>query len=252
MSPLCSVQAMAEAFWRRAGGVEPFPRTMEVAIMRALPVAIVLLPRLQLSSVERWLRQRHALFRFPCTNRRVHGCVVAYRGLGVIFADGADTPGEIRLTLAHEAAHFLVDYLQPREEALARLGPVFADVLDGRREPTVQERVHAVLNHVHLGVYHNLIERRADGQPTLSAIWDAEDRADRLALELVAPAQAVLAQVDLGLPRHGQRHAAVVQRLIQTFGLPEDMADWYGRALLRSVGKGLSWLEQLGLRARCD
>lgn len=252
MSPLSEAQAMAEAFWRRAGEIEPFPRTMQAAIMRALPVAIVLLPRLHLSSVERWLHQRHVPFRFPCENRRLHGCVVAYRGLGVIFADGTDGPGELRLTLAHEVAHFLVDYLQPREEALARLGPAFAAVLDGHREPTVQERVHTVLNHVHVGVYHNLIERRADGQPLLSAIWDAEDRADRLALELVAPAQAVLAQVDLTLPHYSQRHAAVVQRLIQTFGLPEDMADWYGRALLQSIGKGLSWLEQLGLRARCD
>jgi len=252
MSRLSEVRAMAEAFWQRAGEVELFPRTMQAAIMRALPVAIVLLPRLHLSNVERWLRERRVPFRFPCADRRVHGCVVAYRGLGVIFADGTDGPGELRLTLAHEAAHFLVDYLQPREEALARLGPAFADVLDGRREPTTQERVHAVLNHVHVGVYHNLIERRADGQPTLSAIWDAEDRADRLALELIAPAQAVLAQVDLSLPHYSQRHAAVVRCLTATFGLPEDMADWYGRMLLRSVGKGPSWLEQLGLRARRD
>ncbi len=249
MSHLSGVRAMANAFWRRAGEVEPFPRTMQAAIMRALPLAVVLLPRLQLSSAERWLRERHAPFRFPCTNRRVHGCVVAYRGLGVIFADGADEPGELRLTLAHEAAHFLADYLQPRENALARLGPAFADVLDGRREPTVQERVYAVLNHVHVGVYHNLMERRADGQPTLSAIWDAEDRADRLALELIAPAQAVLARVDLTLPRYSQRHAAIVQCLTATFGLPDDMADWYGRMLLQSIGKGVSWLEQLGLRA---
>lgn len=249
MTHLSEVRAMAEAFWRRAGEVEPFPRTMQAAIMRALPVAIVLLPRLHLSSVERWLRQRHVPFRFPCKNRRLHGCVVAYRGLGVIFADGTDGPGELRLTLAHEAAHFLVDYLQPREAALARLGPAFADVLDGQREPTTQERVHAVLNHAHLGVYHNLIERRADGQPLLSTVWDAEDRADRLALELIAPAQAVLSRVDLTLPRYSQRHAATVQCLRDTFGLPDDMADWYGRALLQSIGKGLSWLEQLGLRA---
>jgi len=245
---LTEIQAAADEFWRRAGRAEPFPRTLQQPIMLALPVAIVLLPRLQVSSVERWLHERHAPFQFPCANRRLHGCLVAYGGHGVVFVDGSDLPGEIRLTLAHEAAHFLEDYLRPREEALSRLGLGFMDVLDSRRVPTVEERIHAVLSHVPLGVYHDLMERSPNGQVTSSAAWDAEDRADRLALELIAPAEAVLAQVDLNLSQYSQRRAETTRHLVETFGLPADMADWYGRMLLESIGKGPSWLEQLGLR----
>jgi hypothetical protein len=69
--------------------------------MLALPVSIIPLPRLQLASIENWLRRYQIPYRFPCANRRVRGCLVAYKGCGLIFVDETDTPDERRLTLAN-------------------------------------------------------------------------------------------------------------------------------------------------------
>ena len=242
------IQAAAESFWQRVGSIEPFPRTLEQAIMLALPVTIIKLSMLHLATIEHWFRQRQVAYQFPCENRRVRGCLVAYCGQGLIFVDQTDPPGEVRLTLAHEAAHFLEDYLIPRLEAIKRLGPEIIEVLDGLRAPTVKERVHALLASVPLAVYHRYMERGAKGELTLSAVWDAEDRADRLALELVAPSDDVLQQTRLTQPRYQERRTEMVRVLTTTFGLPTDLADLYGRGLLQSSGKGPSFLEQLGLR----
>jgi hypothetical protein len=217
--------------------------------MQALPVSVVKLSNLQVRTVEQWIRRRGAAYRFPCANRHLHGCVMAYRGQGMIFADAADPPSELRLTLAHEAAHFFVDYLQPRERALARMGSDIAAVLDDDRPPTVSERVHAALAGVPLVFYYNLMERGDQGQLPVSAIWDAEDRADRLALELLAPWDAVLARADLTPPTYPQRLEALTALLTHTFDLPADLIPLYARQILRALGKGPSFLEQLGLRA---
>ncbi|MFN8557423.1 MAG: ImmA/IrrE family metallo-endopeptidase [Dehalococcoidia bacterium] len=40
----------------------------------------------------------------------------------MIIVDSSDAPDEVRFTVAHEAAHFLLDYEQPRARAVAALG----------------------------------------------------------------------------------------------------------------------------------
>lgn len=249
MSRHAQIQATAEEFWQRVGQVVPFPRDLELPIMKALPVTIVKLPSLHLTIIERWLRQRKVAYQFPCADRQVRGCLVAYRGQGIIFIDAADHPNEVRLTLAHEATHFLEDYARPRAQAIARLGPAIIPVLDGDRPPAVRERVHAILSSAPIALYYRYMERGKDNDIALSSVWDAEDRADRLALELIAPAELVLDPAALDKPSYQERRKAVVQTLTTTFGLPEDMADWYGRMLLQSAGRGPSFLEQLGLSA---
>ena len=56
-------QDAIDLFWRQAGGVEPFPRKLERAVLLALPIAIIKLPRLHTNSIEKWLsnRVRHTL-----------------------------------------------------------------------------------------------------------------------------------------------------------------------------------------------
>ncbi len=249
MSHYAHIQVAADEFWRRAGVREGFPRHLEKAVMLALPAAVVPLPRLQLAGIERWLRKRNVAYSFPCANRWVRGCLVAYRGQGIIFVDSADPAAEVRLTIAHEAAHFLEDYLRPREEAIARLGPQIIDVLDGDRPPSVIERVNAALVGTRLVFYYRYMEREPNGEPALSAAWDAEDHADQLALELVAPADTVREHTNLNQTSYAERCKEIVGVLTSTFGLPTDMANMYGRALLQSLGKGPSFLEQLGLNA---
>ncbi len=246
------VRAASDEFWHRAGtaGTEKgFPRNLEEAVMLALPAAVTALPELQLTKIERWLRAHNVAYRFHCANRGVRGCLVAYRGQGIIFVDNTDPAGEIRLTIAHEAAHFLEDYLRPREEAIKRLGPDITAVLDSDRPPTMRERVHAALAGTHLAFYYNYMERDRNGEAALSDVWDAEDHADQLALELVAPADEVREHTSLSHQHYLERRSEIAGVLTTIFGLPTDMADLYGRALLQSLGKGPSFLEQLGLRS---
>ena len=244
MSDLGRVRAAADDFWRRAGIQEDFPRRLLKPVLYALPVRVVYLPRLQLARVENWLRRRASNFQFPCADRRVRGCLVALRGEGIIFVDSEDQADEQRVTLAHEAAHFLEDYLKPREAALCRLGEDIRPVLDGDRPPTLHEQFHAILAHVPLASHYNLIERGAQGELTLSEVWQAENRADQLALELLAPADMVQAQVKLDLPFYAQRRQALGQALAD-YGLPPDMARLYAIRLLHMLGHGPSIVERL-------
>jgi hypothetical protein len=240
-------QAVVERFWRQGSGDEYYPRDIERAVPLALPVALVKVPSLELSGVEDWLAWRGGTFRFNCRSRSVRGCLLAYGGRGFIFVDAADPEDERRFTIAHEAAHFLSDYLLLRERACAKFGPRIAEVFDGRRTPTVGERVGALLTGATLGVYTKLMERDEAGAAG-GAVYRIEDRADRVALGLLAPPEEVLAEIDTSLPTFAARHESVSRLLRRRFGLPAPAADAYARSLLESVGRGASWVESLRLR----
>jgi hypothetical protein len=218
--------------WDEAGE-PPFPRDIEAVAADALPVFFKRLPNLSTDLVEAWISQRHGMFQFLCPNRELRGCIVALRGKAVIFTDADDSPEERRLTQAHEVAHFLLDYKQPRERALTALGTVILPVLDGDRAPTSTERVHAMLSGVPLGAYHDFMERDDSGQILQAAVQAAESRADQLALHLMAPLAAVISRLP-GTPLETERAAfgrEAVALLCGTFGLPAWAARNYGRFL---------------------
>jgi hypothetical protein len=240
------VPRLAEEFWADAGGPAPFPRDLERAVVIVLPLAVARLPRLWVADAADWLARRAIPCPLQAAERPMHGCLVAHGGRGIVLLDGADPDDERRFTLAHEAAHFLLDYLRPRERAVARLGAGIADVVDGHRPPTTAERVDAVLAETPIGAYTHLMERRPDGTLGCGRIAGAEGRADRLALEILAPA----AEVRRRLPRTGSYAgtlAALTGLLIHTFGLPRAVAGGYARFLARTWYGGPSFRELLGL-----
>jgi hypothetical protein len=235
-------------FWQQCGEIEPFPRSLERSISLALPVTLVKLPHLKLHGIESWFERRGTSFRFNCRSRAVRGCLVAYGGQGLIFVDGADPDDERRFTIAHEVAHFIVDYLLVRETALLKFGQKIIEVLDGLRLPSVTERIHALLAETSLGVYTDLMDREEVGASTSAEIWDIEDRADRVALALLAPPEEVLSEVDSSATSFGKREEAMVSTLSERFGLPNSIAVTYARALLESLERGPSWIETLRLK----
>jgi hypothetical protein len=237
------IQRIADEFWTAVGWMEPFPRQLETAVLWALPLAIFKLPRLWISDIESWLSERGISFHVGTGNRPLHGCLLAYGGRGCVLLNGADSSEDLRFSLAHEAAHFILDYFNPRQLAVKQLGPAILEVFDGRRLPTVKERVHAILGRVPVGFHAHLMEREENG--AMGLICELEDSADLLAVELLAPQCEIRMKVcHLG---HLKDQVEVTAQILQKdFGLPQKVAGvyacWlYPRVRVRSVRE---WLRQ--------
>ena len=240
---------MAEKFWVAAKHLErQFPRDFESAIAWSIPLFIVRVPRLWIHDVEGYLRQRQLPAVSAAADRPLHGCVIAIRGKGLIFADGSDDIRELRFTLAHEVAHFLLDYQAPRQRAIERLGPQIEDVLDGQRQPRPEERVDGLLANSPVGIYAHFMHR-VGGEIASEEVLEAENQADLLAFELLAPEAEVWAAVPKDFSRRpfARRVASLHRLLTRRFGLPRYAAARYSAILCRSRFGGPSVREWLGM-----
>jgi hypothetical protein len=231
-------------FWQMAGDAEPFPRALERPLAMALPVSVVKIARLQLQDAESWLQRRRVSLDLADdgSRRRLHGCILAQCGYGFLFLDGADSPDEMRFTMAHEIGHFLADHLLPRKQALAHFGPSIRPVLDGRRAPTMGERLGGALHGIQLDEYQNFLPRSESADGGLE-LWRVEGRADRIGAALLAPPELVLAYATA--PRWADRRRACVEALTERFGFPRAPAERYAEALLAGNNKGPAWGEAL-------
>ena len=238
MSSSVLIENTAQEFWALAGGVPGYPCNIKMAITLTLPLELYGVHRLRVRQVLSWSQRAHIMLHIGGPNRRLHGCLIADKGKGTIFFDEDDPDDEQRFTLAHELAHFLLDYQAPRLRALTALGPSILSVLNGERLPTLEERVHAALSTVHLGTMSHFMERPDKGLP-VNAVLDIEDRADRLALELLAPTLPLqtLMRQDNAPRGFNARLQFLTQHLIVTYGLPDAVAPGYARSLLYQLGE---------------
>lgn len=238
----------AKRFWRLVGRAEPFPRSLESSVAWALPLAIVKLPRLGLSDLRSWLSGKGIHLHVAGPDRPLRACLLARAGRGVVLLDGSDPEDERRVSLAHEVSHFLVDYVYPREKVLEVLGEPGREVLDGIRSPTLEERLTGILRGVELGLYRHLMERAPTGEVDRLRVLEAEDRADCIALELLAPRQTVVGRVEAsGICWQDEMALRVAKEiLIGEFGLPPAIAVQYGRSLVLSHRLASSFREWLG------
>jgi hypothetical protein len=239
------VMRAAATFWQQVGGTLPYPRDLSSVVVRSFPIAVVSLPSLSTYRIEQWFARRDIPYRFTRPDRPLHGCIVAVRGQGVLFVNADNDVCERRFTVAHETAHFLLDYLECRQRALRSFGSSIMPVLDGERPPTAEERIHAVLANISFGVFTDLMVRNSHGDIDQSIIVQSEDRADRLALELLAPAEDVLASISnasLSL----KSLSYLTMYLVDTYGLPRSIARTYADLLLRDHFQ-ISMSQWLGL-----
>lgn len=214
MSP--RADEVARRFWNEARLAEGYPRDIEYAVALVLPLAIVKLPSLTADEVRSWLSSNGIGVNLKPHVTALMGCLVARRGHGVVFVCGSDSTEEQRLTIAHETAHFLEDYLTPRTEVVRALGVEILPVLDGEREATPTERVSGVLSGVRLGAHVHVLAR---GEFEDGRVARAESLADDLGVELLAPRQAIDAFL---ASREGERLGPIdlQQALATRFGLP--------------------------------
>lgn len=232
------IEQTAEDFWELVDEAPGYPRPMQIAITLGSPLELRAVMGLNVDHVLVWTRRINMACAIHGQDRRLHGCLVVWRDRGAIFYDAGDDKAEQRFTLAHELAHYLLDYKAPRERAVRIFGESILAVLDGERAPTLDERLHAVLSSVQLGAMSHLMERPDTGLP-MSAILDVENRADRLALELLAPAQRLHELLDQpSAPRSFQSRLAFLGEQLSTgCGLPAEIAAAYARFLLAQRGE---------------
>jgi hypothetical protein len=241
------VGALAAAFWNEVGEEEPFPRSLVASINRALPLDVVYDSQLRLVSVLDWLKRNHIAC--PCygPDRSLRACLVARYGNGFVFIDEADPENERRFSLAHELGHFLHEYWEPRRQVAERLGANVLEVFDGKRAPTNEERIDAILAKVPIGFHMHLLERDTAGRVVNVEVERAERDADLLAYELLAPAGAVLASVEATPRSHDRR--SLIQLLQEVYGLPGVQSQEYSRILMPETNFEDPLLRRLGLRS---
>ncbi len=233
------IENTALEFWESMESFPPFPRDMEDWFPYIFPLDVERIPDLTIGQINAWAQSSGSSYRLRGDSHRcLRGCIFPRRNLGTIFVDANDPLEEQRLTIAHEGAHFLYDYHLPRTRAIETLGEDIREVLDGKRPPTIDERVHGVLANVHVGIRGHLMERPDEGIPT-NVILDVEDRANRLALELLAPGASLrerMQQTDVPIGYHA-RLAFLTTALYSEYGLPRSINAFYAEMLLHQWGE---------------
>ncbi len=239
----------AEEFWHEAGG---YSQGFELALLVALPITFERLSGLSISSARRWLANRRVsptIDLATLADRPLRACLIALGGASnFILLEAQDAPDEQLFSLAHEVAHFLLDYLRPRRQAERKLSASILPILDGQRPSTLEERVYGLLANLSLQPYHHLMERHTPNEATGKVILQAEDRADRLAIELLAPLELVLPLVKeaiIGLKDYSVRRQATQQILTDTYRLPVSIAEGYSPRVLEEAGGGRTFREWL-------
>jgi IrrE N-terminal-like domain len=171
-------EQLAAELWQSCGGPPEPPRDLQPFVPLILPVFVVSLSALSAVRVFEWLTDRGLPVpdRDPPANPLL-GCLVAHRGQGAIFLEESLKPPDRRFILAHEFAHFVLDYQAPRTRAIRRLGPSILPVLDGLQPSDDAIEFAAALATVPLGVHSHFLDFDAD----------CENRASQFALELLAP-----------------------------------------------------------------
>jgi Zn-dependent peptidase ImmA (M78 family) len=135
--------------------------------------------------------------------------VLCAKGHALILVEKDDESSERLFTIAHEVAHFVAHYLEPREKILERLGSGIKPVLDGERVASDSERIAGVLERCPIGFYHHML-------PRAKAIADIESDADEIAFEVLSP----LSEVLKNLKEKKQNTEEDIELLQRTFGLP--------------------------------
>lgn len=225
LRPPVWIVTLAARFWSMVGEPPPYPRDLRQVLCWLPELHVVEIPQLTVQSA---LACAHRFGLHTPTirdNRPLAGCFVGQGNQQLILVESLLEPAELRLTLAHEVAHFLRDFDEPRRRAIAQWGPAIREVLDGRRLPTLEERIAGLLAEVPIGGYQHFLDRDHWGRPISEDANDAENAANSLACELLAP-------FDELPPSALVSRRGLTAFLIAHRGLPRTVANQYAAEII--------------------
>ncbi|MCS6865852.1 MAG: hypothetical protein RMJ56_03265 [Gemmataceae bacterium] len=187
LRPPVWVFTLARHFWTLVGAPPPYPRDLRQVLCWLPELHVVEVPHLTVALAVDCGRRFGLPVPELTDTRPLAGCFIGYGHQQLIIYDPLLDAAELRLTIAHETAHFLRDFDEPRRHAIARFGPSIRDVLDGRRPPTDTERLAGLLTDVCVTGYQHFLDRDHWGRRTSEETDDVETAAHWLACELLAP-----------------------------------------------------------------
>jgi IrrE N-terminal-like domain len=242
------IENIAKGFWAQTDQKSMPPFDISGTVNLLFPIDIINLSELSLRKVEQWLLQRNIHINVDANDRHLHGFILIYKGSGFIFINGTDSEEERRYTIAHEASHFILDYKIPRDQIIEKMGLQIQDVLDGVRDATEYERIDGLLNSINIRPFTHLLEKEGDGSFESIQIFNAENNADLLALELLAPNSKVIKETLAGKESISfyEFEKKCYEILIQKYKLPNSIAKQYSTTLSYSITGGPSIMTKLG------
>jgi len=242
---------IAKEFWRLAGGVQKWPCDIERAVSILTPLNIVSLSDLSLKKIKEWFNNRGISFDIDYSDRMLHGFISVHKNFGFIFINGTDSESERRYTVSHEVSHYIIDYKLPRERVVNVYGKGIEEVLDGYREPTVEERVESILNSISIKPYTHILEKEGNGTFEKYNNWMSERDADALAVELLAPYKLI----QKGFPKHSKSNLSfqecktlLMDILKDKYALPYTISAEYSSCIAANIIGNKSLIEKLGLK----
>ena len=240
----------AKIFWEQTKVDLTPPYDIEQAVALVLPLNIVTMSDLSFKRIQEWFSNQGVVFKVGFNNRLIHGFLTCSQGEGFVFVNGTDSDDERRFTIAHETSHFIIEYHNPRLKAISKFGIKILPVLDGLRVATVEERIDGILSNIAVRKFAHLLEKSGTGDFASYYNWSAENYADALAVELLAPIERVCNDVlsKLRNPTYMTCKGATLEILKDKYRLPISIASQYASKIAYSLTGGTTIVDKLGLR----
>ena len=236
----------ANWFWKLADGPIGYPVDISYAVMSALEVYVEEVANLTTGAAEARSGGGKGAHE-KIAERAIHGCLLVGRSGAAILVEKNDDADEKRFTVAHEAAHFILEVKRHQERAALRMGRDFLGVLHGLREATPDERVDAWLRDARPSALVHFMDRAPTGGYGCTRTLDAECLADDLAVEILAPrAELIRSLSALGSIGFSEALRAARHIAERRFGLPPTIAERYAQRTVWQLRGGASTAERFG------
>lgn len=229
------ISELASNFWKESGILPTYPlqpTLLEQAICLLFPINTVRLNKLTAHKVASWLAARNHTIEVK-DDCRLCGLLFVHHGQGIVFIDGTLPINEQCYTLAHEIGHYLIEFEHPQKQAKQFIGDSISEVFDGARKPTIEEHLTGIITQTSVSPYIHLLEREQSSAEERFQIWAAENRADELAFELIAPFDAICGELRAAGKSWSftRIQEDLPDVLLRNFGLPRSVISQYASAI---------------------